>query len=86
MKELVNYLHILILATFSLLIKQKFVLTTHNKEKKCFINVFSTSEFLSNFDLKNMILIFTKDLSWGKNDPNFARFSKFKLLDFYDKF
>ncbi len=36
MNELVNYLHILILGKFSLLIKPKFVLTPHNKDKKMF--------------------------------------------------
>jgi len=40
MNELVNYLHILILGTFSLLIKPKFVLTTHNKEKKILLMFF----------------------------------------------
>jgi hypothetical protein len=76
MNELVNYLHILILGTFSLLIKPKFVLTTHNNNKKISINVFFIGKFSSNFDLENMISTFTKDLS-GKNGLN--------LLDFQNK-
>jgi hypothetical protein len=63
MNELVNYLHILILGKFSLLIEPKFVPTPHNKDKTCSTNVSCTSEFSSNFDLTNMILLFTKDLS-----------------------
>jgi hypothetical protein len=51
MNELVNYLHILILGTFSLLIKPKFVLTTQQR-KKCSTYVFFICEFSSNFNLK----------------------------------
>lgn len=47
MNELVNDLHILILGTFSFLIKPKFVLTTHNNNKKVLLMFFLIGEFLS---------------------------------------
>jgi hypothetical protein len=48
-------------------------------------------ENLPNFNLKNMILTYTKDLPWKKNDPNLSDFENknkkvSKLPDFYDKF
>jgi hypothetical protein len=50
---------------------------------QCFFKFWG--EILLNFDLKNMILIYTKDFPW-KNWPKFARFWKKKLSkspDFY---
>ncbi len=51
------------------------------------LNVSFSGEFLPDFDLKNMILTYTKDLSW-KNHPNLPDFEDFlfKSPDFYDKF
>jgi hypothetical protein len=87
MNELFNYLHILILGTFSLFIKPKFVLTTHNKK----INVLVMFLVLVNFHQISTWKIWFRPLQrifHGKMDPNFARFpqKQFKLLDFYDKF
>jgi len=39
------------------------------------LSVSFTGEFLSNFDLKNMILTYIKDFSWEKNDTNLSDFS-----------
>jgi hypothetical protein len=51
---------------------------------------FFWGENLPNFNLKNIILTYTKDLPWKKNDPNLSDFEKkkkvSKLPDFYDKF
>jgi hypothetical protein len=87
MNELVNYLRILILGTFSLLIKPKICFDYTQQRKKCSTNVSFIGEFSSNFDLKNMISTFTKGFS-KKNGPNLLDFHNFffKLLDFYDKF
>jgi hypothetical protein len=42
-----------------------------------------TGEFSPNFDLKNMISTYTKDLSWKKNDLNSPDFrEKFQIARF----
>jgi hypothetical protein len=73
--------------------------------KSCFFHVFKAQPnfvilllamfffFLPNFNLKDVISTYTKDFSWKKKEPKFAKFKDFiylnffyKLPDFYDKF
>jgi hypothetical protein len=42
-------------------------------------SVFFRGEILPNFNLKNMILTYTKGFSWKKKGPNFPDFEGIKI-------